>query len=346
MRIWEGYQRGVNFGGWLSQFDENSREHFASFITEEDFRKVSEMGFDHVRIPVDYVMLESDDERAERNPVGYEYLHRSAAYCRKYALRMVLDLHEVYGYSFDPLKEMDRERFFYDEALQQRYRRLWRTIASEFREDTDIVAFELMNEVVLTSVYEAWNEVAAKAIAEIREITPEAWIVVGGVRYNNVNAVKLLGKPADEKIVYNFHCYEPLVFTHQGAYWVKDMPSDFRMAYPDSLENYRKESSRFPAELVGGIYDETLTGINAGFFKTIFRPAVEAAEAYDVPLYCGEYGVIDLADGRDTLNWFRDIHEAFETYGIGRAVWNYRKKDFGITDAGMDSVRDELKQYF
>ncbi|MBQ6321542.1 MAG: cellulase family glycosylhydrolase, partial [Lachnospiraceae bacterium] len=201
-------------------------------------------------------------------------------------------------------------------------------------------------EVVLSAVYEAWNQVAAETIAAIREITPDAWIVVGGVRYNNVNAVKLLGKPADDRIVYNFHCYEPLVFTHQGAYWVKDMPANFRMTYPDSLENYRKESSRFSEELAGEIYNEAVTGIDAGFFKTIFRPAVEAAEAYDIPLYCGEYGVIDLAGERDVLNWFRDIHEAFEAYGIGRALWNYREKDFGITDSRLDPVRDELQRYF
>ena len=346
MKVWEGYLRGVNFGGWLSQFGTYREDHFASFITEADFAAVKKMGFDHVRIPVDFILLESNDEKAARNPLGYMYLHRSVEYCRKYGLHMIIGLHEAYGYSFDPLKDMDRERFFYDEALQRRFRDLWCCIAREFYTDQDIVAFELLNEVVLSTVYEAWNHVAAETISEIRAIAPDTWIVLGGVRYNNVNAVRLLGAPADDHIVYNFHCYEPLVFTHQGAYWVKDMPSDFRMPYPDTVENYRKESRILSPELAGGIYDEAVTEIGPAYFMNIFRPAVEAAETYSVPLYCGEYGVIDLAAPEYTLNWLRDIHKAFTHYGIGRAVWNYKEKDFGIIDARLDAVRDELEAYF
>ena len=346
MRKWEGYQKGVNFGGWLSQFGTYSEEHFASFIEEKDFRTVKEMGFDHVRIPVDYVVLESADETAARNPLGYEYLHRSVSYCRKYGLKMLLDLHEVYGYSFDPLKDLDREHFFYDKALQARYRRLWCTIAEEFAKDTDVVAFELLNEVVLSDVYEAWNQVARETVRAIRRISPDAWIVIGGVRYNHVNAVKLLGAPEDDQIVYNFHCYEPLIFTHQGAYWVKGMDAGFRMHYPDTLDHYRTESAAFSKDMMGGIFDEGLPEPGPDFFKAIFKPAVEAAERFDVPLYCGEYGVIDLADEKDTLNWLKDIHEAFEAYGIGRAVWNYREKDFGIMDPRLDPVREELIRWF
>ena len=345
MRKWEGYSKGVNLGGWLSQFDRYDEEHFATFITDVDFAAIKRMGFDHVRIPVDFVMFESDDEEARRNPLGYEYLDWAIELCRQYGLKVVLDMHEVYGYSFDPLKDMDREKFFYDEALQARYRALWCSIAEEFKDDTDIVAFELLNEVVLSDVYEAWNKVARETIAAIREICPDVWIVLGGVRYNNVNAVALLGEPYDDHIVYNFHCYEPLVFTHQSAYWVKDMPSDFVMHYPDTLEKYRQESSRFSRELVGGIYDESITGIGVEYFRSMFKPAVEAALKYDVPLYCGEYGVIDKAPAEDALNWFRDIHVVFEENGIGRSVWNYREKDFGLMDERLDAVRNELVSY-
>jgi hypothetical protein len=70
--------------------------------------------------------------------------------------------------------------------------------------------------------------------------------------------------------------------------------------------------------------------------------AVAAAERKNVPLYCGEYGVIDNASPEDALTWFGYIHAAFEKYGIGRALWSYRQMDFGLSDARMDGVRDEL----
>ena len=37
-----------------------SDAHFNSFIQEADIKRISEMGFDHVRVPVDYNVLETE----------------------------------------------------------------------------------------------------------------------------------------------------------------------------------------------------------------------------------------------------------------------------------------------
>ena len=58
------------------------------------------------------------------------------------------------------------------------------------------------------------------------------------------------------------------------------------------------------------------------FFDKFFSEAVAVAEKRNVPLYCGEYGVIDQAPLPDTLAWLKDIHECFEKFGIGRQVLN------------------------
>lgn len=331
MRQFEGYQKGVNLGGWISQFDVYSEEHFNSFIQESDLKRISEMGFDHVRVPVDYNVLET--ETGEDIESGYRHLEDCLAWCKKYGLKMIIDVHEVYGYSFDPLKDMDREKFFYDEALQARFYRLWKTIATRFGKESDTVAFELLNEVVLKEVYKAWNGVAKKAVEHIRAIAPDTYIVIGGVNYNNVTSVALLDAPYDDKIVYNFHCYDPLIFTHQKAYWVENMTPDFELAYPVSLEELREKSKRFAKECTTAIYNERLTSVGPQFFEELFSEALEVAEKYNVPLYCGEYGVIELAPKEDTKRWLADIHSVFDKYGIGRAVWNYKGKDFGIIDS-------------
>ena len=67
-----------------------------------------------------------------------------------------------------------------------------------------------------------------------------------------------------------------------------------------------------------------------------------SARRTGIPLYCGEYGVIDVAEPEDTLAWFRDIHSAFEKLGIGRAVWSYKRMGFGVNDKHYDSIRSEL----
>ena len=59
MRKWDGYQRGINLGGWFSQCD-YSKERYDNFIKEEDFKVISEWGLDHVRVPVDYNLVEDE----------------------------------------------------------------------------------------------------------------------------------------------------------------------------------------------------------------------------------------------------------------------------------------------
>ncbi len=160
--------------------------------------------------------------------------------------------------------------------------------------------------------------------------------------YNNVLSVPMLAEVTDPKVAYTFHSYEPLIFTHQGAYWVKGMPSDFRISYPNTIENYREASKMLSQELAGAIFESELPEMGPDFFETLFRPALDIAEERDIPLYCGEYGVIDLADNDSKIRWATDICAVFDKYGIGRAYWNYKEKDYGIVDIPDESVQREL----
>ena len=60
MRKFEGYQKGVNLGGWLSQADEKTKEHYDTFIGKEDIKRIASWGCDHVRLPIDYIVIEGE----------------------------------------------------------------------------------------------------------------------------------------------------------------------------------------------------------------------------------------------------------------------------------------------
>ena len=343
MRKFEGFQKGVNLGGWISQFgDKYGKEHFDTYITESDIRDVADFGFDHVRVPVDYIVLE--DEEGNVREEGYTYLDNCREWCEKYNLNMIIDLHECHGYSFDPMKKDDKKQFFYNEEHQERFFSLWEKIATRFKDYTDRVAFEPLNEVVVYEVADAWNEILRKYISRIRAIAPKAYLVIGGVCYNSVGTVHLLDIPVDEYIVYNFHCYEPMIFTHQGAHWVDFMPLDFRIGYPKTLEEYRAASTELTKDLAGAIFDEKISEIGPKFFEDIFTPALRKAEQDNVPLYCGEHGVIDLADREDAIRWIKDIHAAFHKYGIGSALWNYKGLNYGISDLHNIKIKEALRE--
>lgn len=120
--------RGVNLGGWLSiepfitpsLFDQYSsadgvidewtlsqklggsaastiEEHYAKFITEQDFAEIKDAGLDHVRIQYSYWAVKTYDGDPYVPKIAWRYLLRAIEYCRKYGLRVKLDFHGIPG---------------------------------------------------------------------------------------------------------------------------------------------------------------------------------------------------------------------------------------------------------
>ena len=292
-----------------------------------------------MRLPVDYELLEDRDGALQEK--GYARLEQAIGWAKENGLNMVLDLHKTAGFSFDP---GEREAgFFESEKYQERFYALWERIACRFGKYADMLAFELLNEVTEQSYCATWNRIASTCIRRIRAVAPAVNILVGGYWHNSAVSVKDIDVPVDEQIVFNFHCYEPLIFTHQGAYWMPAMDRAFRIpATATFAEMARADREQGTLSCAGYENWPPETTLSGAYFEAFMGEAVAAAEAKNVPLYCGEYGVIDNATPEDTLIWYRAIHTAFEKYGIGRAAWSYRQMDFGLSDRRMDGVRPEL----
>lgn len=337
MKIWAGYQHGINFGGWLSQCD-YTKERYDNFIKVEDFKTVSEWGLDHVRIPVDYNLIET--EAGEYIEEGFTYIDNAVKWCHKYNLNMILDIHKTYGFVFDG---SDIGGFFENEAYQERFYKLWENLASRYGNIGDRVAFELLNEVTDKVYCEKWNSISTECIRRIRKIAPNVKILIGGYYNNSIESLPDLLPPYDDRIIYNFHCYEPLIFTHQGAYWAEGMDTSFRLSIDAPYSDLKKYTKEMLAQVSVGFdgFDQTKS-LSVEYFDKYFSEAVKIAEERDVPLYCGEYGVINLAEPADTLQWYKYISEAFEKYGIGRAAWSFREMDFGFVDDHMKDVLPEI----
>lgn len=333
----KGYQKGINLGGWLSQCVSYTKEHFDTFILEDDIKKIAGWGMDHIRLPIDYDVIETD--LGEDKEEGYQHIDDCIKWCQKYHLNIVLDLHKSFGYMFDKNEVPEPDKFFADTTLQERFYALWNKLAKRYACNKDFMIFELLNEVVNPDYANEWNEIAAKAVGVIRKISPDIKIIIGGVCHNSVSSVKLLGAPVDEKIVYTFHCYEPLCFTHQKAHWVENI--DFELPYPADVNLYKEKSALLNQNHAGEILDH-IGNVNSDYFRYMFREAIAFAKEYQVPLYCGEYGVIDKAPAEDAVRWLSDINEVFSEYQIGRALWNYKQKDFGITDEHYGKVVNEM----
>ncbi|MCQ2573921.1 MAG: glycoside hydrolase family 5 protein [Treponema sp.] len=335
MNTWNGYMKGVNLGGWLSQC-EYRKDHFLEFITETDIKKIKSWGMDHVRLPFDFNIVQ--DKSGNFIEEGFRYLDSAVQWCENAGLNIILDLHKAQGFSFD--KDEMESGLFGNPVYEKRFIDLWIVLAARYGKIGPNVSFELLNEVTSPAFNEGWMKLAEKTIREIRRIAPEVQILLGGYWNNSPDAIKDLINPPDTKVFYNFHSYDPMCFTHQGAGWVEGMPEDFRLKYPFDYDSPEAEGAKKCYEIMrmpwpNGKSDES-------YFENKFADALRRGKERNVLLYCGEYGVIDLADPESTLEWYRQIHSVFHKYGIGHCIWNYKSKNFGIEGSHYETILEEI----
>ena len=338
MKEFSGYTKGVDFGGWLSQCSEYTLEHYKNFIVEKDFALAASWGVDHIRLPVDWQVFQHEDGSLIEE--GFVYVENAIEWAKSNKLNLILDLHKTLGYSFDAGE--DKNNFFFEPKLHEHFYALWEEFSRRFSKYQDMLCFELLNEVTSPSYSDAWNEISAKAIQIIRKHSSTIKILVGGYWNNSIDALKDLNPPADSNIVYTFHCYDPLLFTHQGAPWVAGMPHDFRLEYPTTFKKHNDAAREFGlTDFVTPANDESKT-YDAEFFIQKWRAGIKVCEERGVALYCGEYGVIDRAKPEQALAWYKDINAAFKKLSIGRAAWSYKQMDYGLSDERMKGVIEEL----
>ena len=310
----EGYISGANLGHWISQYGAKSHEHFKSYIQEKDISRIASWGMDHVRLPVDYFIFESDDNPGVYQESGLAYIDGCLEWCRKNGLNMVIDLHHAPGFFFG---NGDKNCLMEDAAMQERYINIWKFFAKRYSQEKGSLIFELLNELVAKSS-EQWNDLWARTAAAIHAISPDRKIIVGGNNWNSVNELKNLTVSENPNILYTFHCYSPMIFTHQRASWMENT-----RRYTASVE-YPVNTAEHTDFYNGNIPENEKGILDKAYLERVLAHAFDFIKANKRPLYCGEYGVISNASTESAIKWCNDLADLLLENVIGRAVWSYR----------------------
>ncbi|CAE6452954.1 unnamed protein product [Rhizoctonia solani] len=89
----EAIAANASSGGLLKVLE----EHYATFITEEDFAQIAAAGLNWVRVPIPFWAVEKLPEEPFLERVSWKYFLKAIQWCRKYGLRMQVDLHTIPG---------------------------------------------------------------------------------------------------------------------------------------------------------------------------------------------------------------------------------------------------------
>ncbi len=330
MKKLPNFSRGMGIGGWLTNYKrfnvlrdewrmpitQGDIEHFESFITENDIRSIAKMGFDHVRLGFDQIVL-------EENPYHYRELtcslvQKFVGWCEKYSLTPVINMHKAIGNYCDIAEEVS---LFDSEELQNRFVALWLELERRF-EGNNNVMFELLNE-VRDICPEKWNDLAEKTINAIRKINPIRKIIVGSTDWNHYEKLKDLRLYDDENVIYTFHIYHPHEFTHQrGVLQEGELYYNRKLCYPcDDVDRYRDfyRLTQNKADAYAGV-----KRIDRAFIEKLLQPAADWVKQHpDKILWNGEFGTIRHADITSRENYMRDVIYVCKKHDIPYCVWNY-----------------------
>ena len=186
---------------------------------EEDFRFVSEWGFNFVRLPLDYRYWIKDGDRKNWETFdesGLRKVDAAVELGRKYGVHVQICLHRIPGYTSGTPSE-PTDIFSDSESLRVACLH-WRAIARRYKGvPNDVLTFNLFNEPPY--IDEAKYVPVAKAlIGAIRAEDGERFIIADGVGYGRLPVRALEGEAG---VGFGMRGYDPNSVTHYKVPWLR-----------------------------------------------------------------------------------------------------------------------------
>jgi len=296
--------RGVNMGNCFEAPSENA---WGNPWKPEYFKIMSDLGFNHVRLPVRWETTERSMTTSPFtiNASFLERIQQVVDTALKYDLHIIVNMHHHDSLFENP--DQEKPRF-----LAQ-----WYQIADYFKDYPDKLLFEVLNEPHGNLTAEKWNEFFADALLEIRKTNPSRIVLMGVANYGGLGGIVDLDLPNDEYIIVSPHYYNPFNFTHQGAEWVGPEADEWL-----GTKWYDTEADR-----------ETVANE--------FRFALEYSEANKIPIHVGEFGAYSKADIDSRTKWTTFLGRWFEEQSLSWAYWEF-SAGFGIYNPATEELLSPL----
>ncbi len=326
-----GFMKGLNIGNAL---DAPREGEWGVHLRRGHFAMAAEAGFDHVRLPVRFSAHAADDPPYALDDDFMERVDWAINQATSHHLGIIVDLHHYN----ELMKNADHDR--------ERFVALWRQIAARYRDRPSSVAFELLNEPNGKLEPSQLNPLMREALRAVRETNPNRVVLVDSYNWANAEYLSALDLPTDDRqVVATFHCYAPMLFTHQGSHWMDAEYKTDGVVFPGpptkplipvpaaQAKNWTRDWFRaYNAPLAPGDLPPSVKDV----LKT-FDQAGEFVQKTKLRVYLGEFAAIDNADLPSRERYTRFVREEAERRGMGWAYW-----DDGGTMKMMNVVEGEF----
>lgn len=332
-------RHGINTSHWFAQvYDAKgyTKEHFQAWTTAQDIALIKAMGFDHIRLSVNPEPMFRHNQADEILTEYLGFLDDAVKMILDHGLAVVIDIHPESDF---------KSKLAQDDTFVEQFSDYWRALAKHYSNlDPDRVFFEILNEPEVRDRYR-WYGIQAKLAAAIREGAPQHTIIAAGAQWSADDQLLFLEPLRDPNVVYNFHFYEPHIFTHQGATWgvnywhfLKGLP------YPSTPESAEKAALQEP-DAVNRLYVVRygLDRWNAERIDAEVSQVAEWARQRGVPVVCNEFGVYRKnADPKDRAAWIKDLRTSLEKHNMGWTMWDYSGGFGVVTKKDGKAAPDEM----
>ena len=312
-----GFTKGINLGNC---YDAPSEGAWGTVISEAHFQMAADAGMDHVRLPVRFGAPDRTDSVSPYQ-IREEFFVKvdwAIDQALSRGLSIMVNVHHYDEMSQDP------------HAHKARLYSMWEQIAARYAARPPSVAFEILNEPNGALVSSILNEIHAEALRIIRKTNPTRLVFVDPYFWAAADRLSELEVPAaDPNVIGQFHMYQPILFTHQGASWMDPWYQTAGVVFPAPPSKplvpvTAAHNESWVRDWFNG-YNTLPEATNPGGPSTVFTHFDHAArwvQKTGKRVYLGEFGAIDGADPQSRYNYVWLVRTEAERRGIGWAYWD------------------------
>jgi len=322
------FKQGINISHWMAQHFPGKYADPYRF-SEADAKWIAKHGFDHVRIPVDGRILVSVEGKLINELM--EPFDNALVWAKKNKLGVILDMHYMPGAHF--LASAEENKLWADKHLQATVKSMWTQIAEKYIDVGSYLRYEVLNEAVAPTS-EMVNNLNKMIVGAVRKVDAKRVIYVSSNHQGSFElAEEVYVFKDDPNVHYAFHTYDPMIFTHQHAWWSKHTEYyDKDVNFPFKITDLDKYFPKGSGDLV---YNNRL--IDDKFIDEKFDKLGEWSRRNNVQILITEFGVINAADDPSTERFLRAIKAASERNKFGWTIWDY-KGDFAVRLKGKPTA--------